>query len=269
MDTIRIIVALHKEYTLPSEDVYYPLRVGAAGASSKTGKENPGFYDIPGDDTGNNISLKNPVFCELTAVYWAWKNLDADFYGLVHYRRYLKGMSGILSGQECRELLSEQGYRILLPEKQNYLIESLYSHYKHTHYEEHLIKTREVIEALTPEYLETFDKVLRRTSGYMFNMFVMDRALFGDYCDWLFRILFALEQEIPMGELSVYHARFAGRISEIIFNVWLEYRIGQGQLKREEIKELPVYYTEEINWWKKGKSFLAAKFFGKKYEGSF
>ena len=41
------------------------------------------------DNTGENISEKNSMYCELTAQYWAWKNLNADYYGFFHYRRYL------------------------------------------------------------------------------------------------------------------------------------------------------------------------------------
>lgn len=46
------------------------------------------FKGMQHDDEGENISYKNPYYCELTAQYWAWKNLDADYYGLFHYRRY-------------------------------------------------------------------------------------------------------------------------------------------------------------------------------------
>ena len=54
----------------------------------KKEKDNLGYV---GDDTGENISEKNPYYCELTGVYWAWKNLKADYIGLVHYRRQFKG----------------------------------------------------------------------------------------------------------------------------------------------------------------------------------
>lgn len=77
---IKLIVATHKSYEMPQDDnLYIPLHVG------KKGKKDLGYL---GDDTGDNISEFNPYYCELTGVYWAWKNLDYDYLGLVHYRRY-------------------------------------------------------------------------------------------------------------------------------------------------------------------------------------
>ena len=46
------------------------------------------FKETLHDNDGENISSKNPMYCELTAQYWAWKNADADYYGFCHYRRY-------------------------------------------------------------------------------------------------------------------------------------------------------------------------------------
>ena len=80
MKNIKIIVAAHKKYQMPQEKIYMPVQVGAEGKNSINGYVQ--------DNVGNNISIKNPYFCELTGLYWAWKNLDADYIGLVHYRRY-------------------------------------------------------------------------------------------------------------------------------------------------------------------------------------
>ena len=82
---IKIIIAAHKSYRLPDADLYLPVQVGAAGKDkihSDSGRE------YVRDDTGDNISKLNPEFCELTGLYWAWKNLSADYIGLVHYRRH-------------------------------------------------------------------------------------------------------------------------------------------------------------------------------------
>ena len=83
MQKIKILVAMHKAYSLPGEDIYAPIQVG--------GVRIPGMENALRDDTGENISAKNKYYCEMTALYWAWKNLDADCIGLVHYRRYFAG----------------------------------------------------------------------------------------------------------------------------------------------------------------------------------
>ena len=80
---IKVIVAAHKPYRMPQDSMYLPLQVGRALADQDLGWQ--------GDNTGDNISLKNPYYCELTGLYWAWKNLKADAIGLVHYRRFLRG----------------------------------------------------------------------------------------------------------------------------------------------------------------------------------
>ena len=81
MSNIKIIVCCHKDDLKLSSDVYFPLHVGKAVSSLD--------LDIQGDDTGDNISEKNPGYCELTGMYWAWKNLKGvDYIGLCHYRRY-------------------------------------------------------------------------------------------------------------------------------------------------------------------------------------
>lgn len=74
-------VAFHKKYFNYRDDIITPIYVGA-----KINRENLEYLK---DSTGNNISEKNENFCELTGIYWLWKNVDADFYGMMHYRRYI------------------------------------------------------------------------------------------------------------------------------------------------------------------------------------
>ena len=142
----------------------------------------------------------------------------------------------------------------------------MYSHYCHSHYREHLDITRDIISEKYPEFLDTFDSVMKQRSGYMFNMFIMKKKLADQYCEWLFDILFELEKRVDMPNISPFQGRFYGRVSEIIFNVWLQYQIEQHAYR---IKEIGFFYTEPVKWRKKIIAFLRAKFLHKKYEGSF
>lgn len=273
-DRVKIIIAAHKKYPMPKDEIYIPVHVGAEGKTDKDGK--PLDLGYAKDNTGDNISLKNPKYCELTGLYWAWKNLDADYLGLAHYRRHFAGKSldkkifnRCIKGEELLPQLDT--YSVFVPKKRNYYIETLYSHYAHTHYASQLDETRVVLQEKYPEYVASFDRVTKRTYGYMFNMMILRKDLMNDYCTWLFDILFELENRLGEmeKELSFFQGRFYGRVSEIIFNVWLDKQLRDGKIQKKEIKELPVLYTEKVNWWKKGTSFAKAKFAHKKYEGSF
>ncbi|OOF58381.1 DUF4422 domain-containing protein [Rodentibacter genomosp. 2] len=263
---ICIIVATHKKYFMPSDEIYLPLHVG------KFDKECIGYQ---GDNTGDNISIKNPYFCELTGLYWAWKNLNNDYIGLIHYRRFFSAKPFFyrrnkpietlyLTGEEASALLTK--YDVIIPKRRNYYIETLYSHYANTLYAEHLDVTREIIAEMCSEYLLSFDSVMKQRGGYMFNMFIMSKELVNDYCSWLFPILFELEKRIPADQYSAFHARFYGRVSELLFNVWLK---KYSQSKPLKVKVIPFVYGEKVNWLKKGFAFLSAKFLGKKYDKSF
>ena len=224
-----------------------------------------------GDNTGENISQLNPYYCELTGLYWAWKNLDCDYLGLVHYRRYFTKktqfykenlkIDEVILNQEEIELLLRKG-DIIVPKKRKYYIETLYSHYAHTLDASHLDLARKVIEKQQPEYLDSFDKVMKQRSGYMFNMFIMKKELANNYFEWLFPILDCMFDQIDLSELTAFEARLFGRVSELLFNVWLQ--------KNSYLPvEAPFMYLEKVNIIEKGKSFLMAKFFGKKYGQSF
>lgn len=250
---IKILVAAHKKYWMPTDDVYLPLHVG------REGKEDLGYL---GDNTGDNISAKNANYCELTGLYWAWKNLKCDYIGLCHYRRYFAGenihgndvekkKSAILKQQDYEKLLQE--YDVILPVKRNYYIETVRSQYEHAHNKRDLDETEKIIAELYPEYSEAFEKVMGGTKLHILNMFVMKKQLFDEYCSWLFSILFELEKRIDISGYNQYEARVYGFISERLFNVWFK----KQQLK---VKELPVVFLEKQNWPKKIAEFLKRKF---------
>ena len=261
-ENVKIIIATHKEYRIPEDPMYLPVQVGAVGKETIEGYQR--------DDEGENISELNPFFCELTGLYWGWQNLDSEYIGLVHYRRHFSSnphdkdkWNSVLKKSDIEKDLGK--IKVFVPSKRRYYIESLYSHYEHTHRIGQLDETRKIIEERYPEYLEAFDKAVNQRWGYMFNMMIMQKELLDEYCTWLFDILFELKNRLGESGLTPFHSR----ISEIIFNVWILQQKRSGRLKESEIREIPLVHMEKINWWKKGSAFLKAKFFGKRYSGSF
>lgn len=269
---IQIIVATHKQYQMPEDEIYLPLHVGAEGKKDKDGNDLD--FGYLRDNTGDNISDLNASFCELTGLYWAWKNLDTDYIGVAHYRRHFgrkhRGKNcydNVMRYEDLKPFLGK--IKVFTPNKRKYYIETLYSHYGHTHYSSQLDQTRTIISEKYPEYIESYDKILNHRYGYMFNMMIMDREYLDNYCSWLFDVLFELKDRINMQEMSAFQGRFYGRVSEIIFNVWLDYQIESGKLNKNQIMEITCIHMEKIDWWKKGRAFLEAKFLGKRYEESF
>lgn len=270
-NNVQIVVATHKKYRMPDDEMYLPLHVGAEGKVDDNGKKlDLGYVK---DNTGDNISNLNASFCELTGLYWAWKNLNYEYIGIVHYRRHF-GRKISRDPWKCvltyEDIKCDLGkVKIFVPQKRWYIIETLYSHYAHTHYANHLDETKNILQEKYPEYVNNYNRVIKHRYGYMFNMMIMERCLLNDYCSWLFDILFDLKEKIQLSDLSAFQSRCYGRVSEILLNVWLDHQLSNGRINLNEVKELPCIHMEKINWWKKGKAFLKAKYFGKKYEGSF
>lgn len=258
MKNIKIIVAAHKKYRMPEDTMYLPVHVGAEG------KESIGYQP---DNDGENISHKNAFFSELTGLYWAWKNLDADYIGLAHYRRHFRGANRgkdifdkVLTRAEADKMLEKTD--ILVTKKRKYYIENIYDHYAHTLYVETLDKAKEIIDRKYPEYIPAFERCMKRTHMHAFNMFVMEREKLSQYCEWIFDILFELEEELKHKEYNAFHSRYPGRVSEVLLDVWLE-------KNRYTYLEVPFVYTEKINMFMKAYKFLRAKFLKEKYEASF
>lgn len=252
---IKILVATHKKYWMPEDKVYVPLHVGA---ENKT----PLGY-LP-DNTGDNISAKNPNYCELTGLYWAWKNLDCEYIGLCHYRRYFgnrvhtdnleKKKQAIFTRADYECLLKD--YDVILPVKRNYYIETVRSQYEHAHFKKDLDEVEKIIAEKYPACRNAFTKLMNGRKLYILNMFVMSKKNFDAYCTWLFDILFTLESRIDISGYSTYEARVYGFLAERLLNVWLMNQ----HLKKAEV---PVVTLEKVDWPKKIGKFLIRKFLGK------
>ena len=244
---LQVIVATHKAYPMPVDAVYVPIFVGAAlvgGAAVPAGFRR--------DDDGENISAQNKSWCELTALYWAWKNLKgAEAVGLVHYRRHFKGRGGVASGAElCAALASVD---VILPKKRNYFIETTYSQYVHAHHAVDLDETRRILSERHPDCLAAFDAVMKSTSGHRFNMMVMKRPVFDRYCKWLFGILAELERRLDVSTYSEYDRRVFGFVAERLLDVYV-------RAKGVKFVEMPVLHLESQRWPRKIVSFLSRKF---------
>ena len=200
--------------------------------------ELPGNYKIIGvgnnnvinedlhDDTGDNISSKNKNYCELTALYWLWKNSQDDFVGLEHYRRMFLNDNideiGLLSEAEILSILNK--YDIIVPTLFDNKIRTVYQHYVKSHKKRDLELTQNIINHSYPEYSDSFNQVMNSKYEYGFNMMITRKDILDEYSKWLFDILFTLENKIDISEYDEYQQRVYGFLAERLFNVWIKYK---------------------------------------------
>ena len=217
----RIYVVAHKKYTEISDPLYETIQVG---------KKNSGII-LKGisDDTQDNIADKNSTFCELTALYWIWKNDNAaEYIGLCHYRRYFSwnvfsnSNKFFLNNNDIEKIMRNSD--VILPKKDSWIGVSVREYYSiGAGLDKDIVVLQSVISKLYPEYLRTLEYVLNSNSASYRNMFVMGRGYLSNYCDWLFTILFELERCIDINDYTKQEKRIYGYIAEILLNVWVEH----------------------------------------------
>jgi len=239
----KILVCCHQPCELPSDDsgILFPIHVGAALSSFRMDMQRDDMLKgVPCD----NISEKNPYYCELTALYWAWKNIkklypSLEYIGLNHYRRYfcfdsscwyedaiVRPENKLNTYHVCpgdiQNVLS--GHDVLLARKRVYPY-SLQTDYSVSHVSEDIKTLRNVINQLYPEYNNTvFDTLLFNNKLSHYNMFIMRYDDFEWYCSWLFSILEELERRIDISSYSVSQKRIWGYMGERLLNIWCEHR---------------------------------------------
>ena len=230
---VSMYIITHKNFKSTNLEGYIPIQVGAYG------KEKLGYLD---DSVQDNISNKNKNYCELTGVYWLWKNInDIDIIGINHYRRYfskseiIKNSKLFLTTKKIEKLLKK--YDIILPKKEIYR-ETAYEQYCiDSGFSKDLDKVRKIIEQRYNNYLKAFDEIMNGNKMHQFNMMICNKELYNSYCEWLFDILFELEKTVDLSEYNDYQKRIYGFLSERLLNVWVKTNL----LK---VKEVTVVNTE-------------------------
>jgi len=240
----KIIVVTHKDYQMPKDLVYLPVCVGV-GRESLRGK-------YQADDEGANISDKNIAYCELTALYWAWKNLNEEYIGMAHYRRYFgnkntSSLNDVLSSDDIARLILT--YDLIVSKPKHYF-QTVANHYINcikSRKENNAIQLRllrESINELHPEYLDNYDMVMYGHSAHMLNMFIMKKDDLDAYCEWLFSILFLLEKKIE--DNNVYYDRIMGSFSEFLLDVWI--KKNNKRVYETKIVETEKNFFKKIKW---------------------
>ena len=248
---IRIFVSTHKDVNFFQGDVLQPVQVGASLRSGS-------IRHALRDDAGENISDLNPMYCELTTQYWAWKNVDAEYYGFCHYRRYFdfspvrhkeNPWGEIIADRICDETQREyrlddasireavEGYDVITTEFKD--LRRFPADYStpHEHYEkapqlniDDLDRCMRIVAEMHPDYAEDVEAYLRGNTSCFCNMFIMRRGIFQDYCAWLFPILERFLAESDMSRYSREGLRTPGHLAERLLNIYYNHhmRIGAG-----------------------------------------
>lgn len=251
---VKILVCCHKPCELPQDKKFLPIHVGAAISKAELGiQRDDQFNGNPCD----NISDKNRSFCELTGIYWAWKNLkDVSIIGLCHYRRYFDFHKQVPFGREQKQFKSadfkklnldipdkifekvENG-SIIVPSPIHY-DENIAINYCTHHISDDFATLRKFFFETQPPYMQkAFYQVFFR-ENYLIpcNMCIMRKADFDEYCSWLFDIIFALEKKIDITHYTPVQQRIYGYIAERLFNVWL-------YTKRSKVIQKPLLFISD------------------------
>lgn len=250
---------------LTNDALYQPIMSGNFYCKTKEA--------FRGDDTGVNISEKNPYYSELTGIYWIWKNSRQKVTGLCHYRRFftaqpepflyrckrllypLIGLSDkrhgliytmdfslflpkILNQEELAHLLSE--YDAILPQARK-LKYTVREHYRRYHDINDLTILEAILEEKHPAYLEAYHAVLQDKRLYANNMFILKDAYYQPFMEWWFDMLFEFERRVDITQYAGYQKRIMGFIAERLLTVWFR----KQSLK---CKELQLIYFKDLKY---------------------
>lgn len=232
---VRIYVATHKrdkyiEKILPYS-IFVPIHCGKA-IYKDDGSE--GYLPELGDNTGINISSRNPNYCELTGMYWIWKNDTSeptDIVGLNHYRRYFKGNDGKEMPITKESIVNQLVHYDFLvngcntgPDRSVSDKDSVYSQYGRIHDKRDMDNAIIAISEMFPDISEAIINELKHSGAMcLCNMLITTKEKFDEYCEFLFPVLEYVDSKIDWTEScrSGYGGRALGFLSERLLRPWL------------------------------------------------
>ena len=256
-----VLVVTHKQFddSFIKEDCYKVIKVGNKLDSLEAKKM--GYLT---DDEGNNIAYDNGYYCELTAQYWAWKNIinEYDYIGIVHYRRFffdykkdsLEWRDDILTEKRIDSIL--QRYKIII----SYLsvkrpgFSMLYKNKPDSEQDKHWIIIRDIIYSDYPEMKESFNKLIYGKKTIYGNMLIARREIYESYCEWIYDVLNKYDKEIESkGETRI--PRVDGYLSEPLLLIWLHHNLKPNEIYHLEIRNVEVDRFSDYSKTIKGRFF--------------
>lgn len=251
-NNIKIYVCYHAPAPIISNDIFQPIQVGKI-------LSNLNITGAIGDDTGDNISQKNRNYCELTALYWIWKNTEHDFYGLMHYRRLLNFNKYCTSTKYFSDfsLLSIIRFQWLRSQIKRYchnfdiitaprwdvhpvglpnLVMSNYQLYERDHNIDDLNNVLKIIKSKYPKEFLYIKKNLYSTKFSMGNIMLCRASFFKKYCEFLFDVIGEAEKKINLAEHDDYQKRIWGFIAERLLNGYVDYLVAEHGARWSELQ---------------------------------
>mgnify|MGYP000981591717 CR=1 FL=1 len=263
-----MFVACHKDCKIVRNKYLEYIQVGAFRGQFNR--------DILVDNIGDNISDRNDKYSELAGQYWIWKNLDYDYYGLCHYRRFLSFSNDEKNEDSSGNIIFEnidddfthimgydgdiegivRSYDIIVGTPYDTTVDNipnLYWQYKmgNSLYIKDLDCMIQVLSEKYPEYIPAMRSYIDGHIFYPCNMFVMRKEIFNDYNKWLFDILFEVEKRLDYTNYSNESMRVLGHLGERLLGIYVTHfmenkNYSVGQVQRCFIKNTDIDCPQPI-----------------------
>ena len=225
MDKVKNFICCHKPVDVRHDDVYTPINHGRAVSPFKGQMDN-----MIGDDTGENISEKQPIYNEHAAMYWIWKNVhDVEYVGIHHYRRFL----GYNFTAENTDKLFADGTDVIMSPKGFYPF-TRWRGYLLTCQSEDFLILWGVMKKICPDYLPTLLQYMNGYISYNYNILVCKKELFDKYEEWIHSILPEFEKYYRPSAYA-NSSRALAYLAEILTAVYFIHH-------KCKIKELPMVF---------------------------